>query len=325
MMVEEGDPIPVAIAAAAVTSDSVHHAATDRSSLKRYAWLSVAAACLTIALKGGAWVETGSVGLLSDALESLVNLAAALFALVTLAVAARPPDQEHAFGHDKAEYFAGGFEGGLIIVAAVTIAIAAINRIGNPRAIEDIEIGLLLAGIASLVNLAVGRLLLRVGRRERSMALEADGRHLMTDVWTSVGVFLGLGGVALTGWDLLDPLIGLAVALHIVISGLRLLYRSVQGLMDHAVPDDQLLAITTILDRPAPDGIEYHALRTRVAGGRSFISFHLLVPGAWTVQQAHDFADGIEQEIREALPEGAAILSHIEPVEDPMSWKDEKL
>ena len=290
--------------------------------LRKYAWLSIGAAIVTIGLKGGAWGVTGSVGLLSDALESLVNLAAAVLALVTLSIAARPPDDEHMFGHDKAEYFAGGIEGGMIVVAAVAIAIPAVDRLANPQPIADLDIGLVLSGLASIINFGVGRTLLRIGRRERSMTLEADGRHLMTDVWTSIGVFAGLGMAALTGWEVLDPILGLLVALHIVFSGVLLLYRSAHGLMDRAIPEEDHTALVEILHSHRADGINYHALRTRQSGGRSFISFHLLVPGDWSVQKGHDLAEQIEQEIRDRLPNGASILTHLEPVEDPVSWED---
>lgn len=294
----------------------------SRRDLRKYAWLSIAAAVATIGLKGGAWGVTGSVGLLSDALESLVNLAAAILALVTLSIAARPPDDEHMFGHDKAEYFAGGIEGGLIVFAAIAIAIPAFARLADPQPIPDLDLGLILSGAASLINLAVGRTLLRVGRRERSMTLEADGRHLMTDVWTSVGVFAGLGLAALSGWDILDPILGLMVAAHIVFSGILLLYRSAAGLMDRAIPTEDHERVRQILRSHRSDGINFHALRTRQSGGRSFISFHLLVPGEWTVQKGHDLAEQIESEIRDALPAGAAVLTHLEPVEDPVSWED---
>lgn len=294
----------------------------SRRSLQKYAWLSIAAAVVTIGLKGSAWMVTDSVGLLSDALESLVNLAAAILALVTLTIAARPPDEEHMFGHDKAEYFAGGIEGAMIVIAAVAIAIPAVDRLADPQPIPSLNLGLLLSGIAALVNLGVGRILLKVGRRERSMTLEADGRHLMTDVWTSVGVFVGLGAVVLTGWEILDPILGLLVALHIVFSGLRLLRSSANGLMDRAIPQEDRLEVERILHTHRDDGIAFHALRTRQSGGRSFISFHVLVPGVWTVQRGHDLAEAIESEIREALPLGATVLTHLEPVEDPVSWED---
>ena len=274
----------------------------DRTPLTRYAWLSIAAAVLTIGLKTGAWLITDSVGLLSDALESVVNLAAAIFALVMLTVAARPPDEEHMFGHDKAEYFSSGIEGGLIVVAAVGIAIPAFNRLFAPQPIEQINLGMILSGCASVINLVVARILLRVGKQERSLTLEADGHHLMTDVWTSVGVLFGVGVVVLTGWHILDPLIGLAIALHIVGSGATLMWRSAHGLMDKAIPDEQRKEIEQILRTYHKEGIHYHALRTRQSGGRSFVSFHLLTPGDWTVQRGHDLAEEIEEKIRAALP-----------------------
>ena len=285
----------------------------DRTPLTRYAWLSIAAAVLTIGLKTGAWLITDSVGLLSDALESVVNLAAAIFALVMLTVAARPPDEEHMFGHDKAEYFSSGIEGGLIVVAAVGIAIPAFNRLFAPQPIEQV------------INLVVARILLRVGIQERSLTLEADGHHLMTDVWTSVGVLFGVGVVVLTGWHILDPLIGLAIALHIVGSGATLMWRSAHGLMDKAIPDEQRKEIEQILRTYHKEGIHYHALRTRQSGGRSFVSFHLLTPGDWTVQRGHDLAEEIEEKIRAALPLGTSIFTHLEPIEDPLSWEDVEL
>ena len=297
----------------------------DRTPLTRYAWLSIAAAVLTIGLKTGAWLITDSVGLLSDALESVVNLAAAIFALVMLTVAARPPDEEHMFGHDKAEYFSSGIEGGLIVVAAVGIAIPAFNRLFAPQPIEQINLGMILSGCASVINLVVARILLRVGKQERSLTLEADGHHLMTDVWTSVGVLFGVGVVVLTGWHILDPLIGLAIALHIVGSGATLMWRSAHGLMDKAIPDEQRKEIEQILRTYHKEGIHYHALRTRQSGGRSFVSFHLLTPGDWTVQRGHDLAEEIEEKIRAALPLGKSIFTHLEPIEDPLSWEDVEL
>ena len=294
----------------------------NRSSLAKYAWLSIAAALFTIGLKTAAWLITDSVGLLSDALESLVNLAAALFALVMLTVAARPPDEDHMFGHDKAEYFSSGVEGGLIVVAAVGIAVPAINRLISPHPIEQVNLGLLLSGIASVVNLVVGRIVLNAGRKHHSITLEADGRHLMTDVWTSVAVLSGVGAVVLTGWDRLDPIIALAMALYIVGSGIRLLWRSAHGLMDRALPAEQMEQIQKILDGYCTDDVRYHALRTRQSAGRSFVSFHVLVPGNWTVQKGHDLVEQMERDIRSVLPSSVSTFTHIEPVEDPASWHD---
>lgn len=297
----------------------------NRSSLTRYAWLSIAAAVFTIGLKTTAWLITDSVGLLSDALESLVNLAAAIFALVMLTVAARPPDDEHMFGHDKAEYFSSGMEGGLIVVAAVGIAVPAISRLITPQPIEQVNIGLILSAVAGVVNLAVGRILLKAGRTHNSITLEADARHLMTDVWTSVAVLGGVAAVVLTGWQRLDPIIALLMAAHIVGSGIRLLWRSAHGLMDRALPAEQMAQIEEILEKYCTGNVRYHALRTRQSAGRSFVSVHVLVPGKWSVQEGHDLVEQMEQEIRTVLPTTVSTFTHIEPVEDPASWHDIEL
>jgi cation diffusion facilitator family transporter len=295
-----------------------------RPSLLPFVWLSVAAALITIALKAYAYWLTGSVGLLADALESLVNLAAASVALVAVAVSARPPDAGHPFGHDKAEYFSSAIEGALILVAAVSIGVAVVERLLHPRPIEQAGIGLAVSVLASLLNLAVARVLLAAGTRHRSIALEADGHHLMTDVWTSAGVLLGVGAVWLTGWNVLDPLIGLAVALNIVWTGAQLLRRSALGLLDSALPEQEQAAISAVLDRYVAEGIQYHALRTRGAGARRFVSLHVLVPGHWSVQRGHDLLEQMEAQIRQALG-GATVFTHLEPLEDPASWADVEL
>lgn len=292
-----------------------------RPDLTRFAWLSIATAIATIALKALAWRLTGSVGLLSDALESIVNLVAAGMTLWMLALSARPPTEEHAFGFSKAEYFASGFEGALILAAALAIGWAAIDRLLHPRAIEQVGLGLTLSVIASIANFAVARVLLGTAEKHNSIALEADARHLLTDVWTSAGVIVGVSAVALTGWSILDPLIALAVAANIVVTGFALIRRSAQGLLDRAVSTEQLASINALLDRHRDEEIEFHSLRTRQAAGRSFISMHVLVPGAWTVQRGHDLADKIEQEIARDLP-GATVFTHIEPREDPSSYLD---
>lgn len=292
-----------------------------RASLAAYAWLSVATALATMALKAAAWWLTGSVGLLSDALESGVNLAAAAVALVMIHVAARPPDEEHAYGYSKAEYFASGFEGALILLAAVLIAIAAVDRLLAPQPLEQLGIGLVITAVASLLNLATARVLLRAGRRHDSIALEADGQHLMTDVYTSAGILLALLAVWVTGWQQLDPIIALAVAANILWMGYRLLKRSALGLLDRAVPAHQRDAIAGVLRRYEARGARFHALRTRQAAGRSFVSMHVLVPGAWSVQRGHDMLEDIEREVRAALP-GANVLTHLEPLEDPASFLD---
>jgi cation diffusion facilitator family transporter len=293
----------------------------EQVSLTRFAWLSIAAALATIALKGAAYYVTGSVGLLSDALESLVNLAAALMALAMLAVAARPPDEMHAYGYSKAEYFSSGAEGALILLAAASIVWTAVPRLISPRPLEQVGVGLAVSVLAAALNFAVARLLLDAGKRYRSITLEADAHHLMTDVWTSAGVVAGIGVVALTGWSRLDPIIALLVAVNILWTGLKLLRRSTLGLLDATLPPSDQEAIKQILSRYLNRGIHYHALRTRHAGSRSFISFHVLLPGEWTVQQGHDLLEEMEREIRAAVP-GATVFTHLEPIGDPAAWQD---
>lgn len=298
--------------------------ATSGRSARDYAVLSIAAALLTIALKFGAYVLTGSVGLLSDALESLVNLVAALVALWALTFAARPPDAEHAFGHDKAEYFSSALEGTLILVAAASIAVAAWNRLFHPQPIEQVGLGLSLALVATAVNGGVATILLRAGRRLRSITLRADAHHLFTDVWTSAGVVLGIFLVKLTGWLVLDPIIALLVALNIVWAGFRLLRETGLGLLDTALPANEQQLITAILSSYEQRGIQFHALRTRTAGTRRFVSFHVLVPGEWTVQRGHDLCEEIELAISKTLA-STHVTTHLEPLEDPLSWADQEL
>jgi cation diffusion facilitator family transporter len=292
--------------------------------LTRYAWISVAAAVATIGLKGGAYVLTGSVGLLSDALESLVNLLAAIVALRALAVAARPADEEHAYGHTKAEYFSSGFEGALVLVAAVLIVATAVGRILNPVPLTRLGTGITISMIASVINFGVARVLFRAAREHASIALEADAHHLMTDVWTSVGVLAGVGLVGLTGWQLLDPIVALLVAANIARVGSSLVRRSMLGLLDTALPPEVQGEIQQVLDRHRTNGIEFHAFRTRRSGARRFMSVHVLVPGAWTVQRGHDLLEEIEAEIRRAVPR-LTVFTHLEPVEDPVAWHDTTL
>jgi cation diffusion facilitator family transporter len=287
-------------------------------------WLSIAAAVATIALKTTAWLLTGSVGLLSDAAESVVNLVAAVFAMAALRWATKPADEEHAYGHAKAEYFSAGVEGAMIFVAAIAIAVTAIDRLLHPQAIGDVGVGLAVAVGASLINLAVGTLLLRTGRERRSIVLEADGKHLLTDVWTSVGVIIGVAAVAISGWERLDAIVALAVAANIVLTGTRLVRRSVGGLMDRALDEPQLREIEDVLKRFERDGIRFHALRTRQAGQRAFISLHVLVPGDWPVQRGHDVVEEIEAALRERLPY-ATVFTHLEPADDPRSFDDATL
>ena len=293
--------------------------------LERYAWLSVAAALATIALKTLAWQVTGSVGMLSDAMESLINLAAALLALSMLRLAASPPDEDHPYGRYKAEYVASGVEGALITLAAAAIAWSAIPRLLAPAPIEAPLLGIALSALATAINLACALLLISVGKREHSIALEGDGRHLMTDVWTSVGVIAGVGLVAATGWLILDPLIALVVAAHIVWTGAVLVRRSFRGLLDAAIPAGDVAQIEKIFaEYRNRYAVDFHALRTRGAGSRRFISFHLLVPDEWTVAHAHQLSEEIEERIR-ALVHNAILLTHIEPIAQPASYDDIKL
>lgn len=290
-------------------------------SLTSYAWLSVAAALATMALKTWAWHLTGSVGLLSDALESLVNLGGALMTLMMLWLAAQPPDAGHEYGHGKAEYFASGFEGLLIFLAGGLILAAALPRLLNPQPLEQLGVGLAVSTLASVINLAVSRVLMAAGRRHQSVALDADARHLMTDVWTSAGVIAGVALVALTGWLILDPLLAVAVALHILWTGWKLARDAAAGLMDASWPDDERQTLEQALEPYRAQGIGFHALRTRRAAARRFASFHVLVPGAWTVQRGHDLLEEIEAAILRELP-NVTVFTHLEPIEDPASYAD---
>jgi cation diffusion facilitator family transporter len=292
--------------------------------LIRLLWLSVAAAVATIALKTAAWRLTGSVGLLSDAAESVVNLVAAVIALGVVRWASKPADEEHAYGHTKAEFFSAGIEGALIMLAAVTIAVSAIPRLQHPQALSDVGIGLAVSVAASLINLAVGLLLVREGRRFRSITLEADGRHLLTDVVTSAGVVVGVAAVAISGWKILDPIVALAVAVNIVATGVMLMRRSAGGLMDRALDDAARRQIEDVLAGFRPRGVQFHALRTRQAGRRAFVSVHVLVPGEWTVRRGHDLAEDVESALRARLPY-TTVFTHVEPLEDPRSFDDVNL
>ncbi len=292
--------------------------------LERFAWLSVAAALATIVLKTLAWWLTGSVGLLSDAMESLVNLAAALLALSMLRLAASPPDEEHPYGFSKAEYFAAGIEGALIVLAAAGILLAAIPRLLQPEPLDAPLLGLGISAAASLINFGAAMVLLRAGRKYDSITLEADGRHLMTDVWTSAGVIVGVALVFATGWLRLDPLVALAVAAYIVWTGAGLVRRSAKGLLDAAIPQADRDAIQKVFDEYAKQGVTFHAFRTRRAAARRFVSFHLLVPDRWSVARAHRLSEEIEGRIRIAVP-GASVFTHIEPISDPASYEDQGL
>lgn len=293
----------------------------NRSFLKKFAWLSIGAAVATITLKTLAYLLTGSVGLLSDAAESIVNLIGAVVALIMLTIAARPADDDHAFGHSKAEYFSSGIEGVLIVIAAISIAATAIERLANPQQLEQAGVGLIVAVAASAINFSVSRVLAKAGKQYNSITLEADAKHLMTDVWTSAGVIAAVAAVAITNWLWLDSIIALAVAVNILWSAYGLIKRSAQGLMDVALPAEEQATINKILDAHRANGVEFHALRTREAAARRFVSFHVMVPGSWPVQQGHDLLEQIEREIRAALP-NVTLNTHLEPKEDPASLAD---
>jgi len=289
------------------------------SSLTRLALLAIAAAAATMGLKFLAYFQTGSVGLLSDAVESSANLVAAMTALFAVWFAARPIDRTHNYGHEKVEFFAGGIEGFLILLAAVAIALVSIERLRDPHELEDIGIGLFVAIIASAINFAVSRILVRTGQRYGSVALEADGRHLMTDVITSAGVVIGLILVRITGVYWLDPVLALLIALNILWTGYSLIRGSVDGLMDRALSDTAVTAVREAIEAELETGETYHALRTRRAGSRDFVDFHLLVPGELTVQRAHEVTHRLEDAVTTALPR-AEVTVHVEPIEDPTAW-----
>lgn len=297
------------------------HSHKPSQSARAYAVLSIVAAVLTIGLKLGAYLLTGSVGLLSDALESGVNLVAAIVAFGALSYAAKPADESHPFGHSKAEYFSSGTEGVLILVAAVSIAIAAWEHLWHPQPLEQLGWGLALALVATAINGAVAWILLRAGKRLRSITLRADAHHLLTDVWTSGGVVLGLLLVNLTGWVVLDPIIAILVAVNIVWAGFNLLRETGAGLLDASLPASERHQIAQVLKTYEQQGIQFHALRTRVAGSRRFVMVHVLVPGLWTVQQGHTLCEEIERAIAHLLPD-THVTTHLEPIEDPISWQD---
>lgn len=291
-----------------------------RQNLTRFAWLSIGAALATLALKFGAYAVTGSVGLLSDAAESIVNLVAAFVALLALHVAARPADEDHHFGHAKAEYFSAVIEGLMIFVAAVFIIVTSVQRFLDPQPLENIGVGLGISVVASMINGIVGVFLLRSGRRHRSATLIADGQHLLTDVWTSAGVVLGVVLVAATGWQRLDALIAFAVGINIVRTGWHLIRDSVDGLMDKTIDDERRAQITQVLDRHTSSEVSYHGLRTREAGHQIFGSLHVLVPGTWSVQAGHDLVEDIEGDLRATLPD-LDLSVHLEPREDPRAYE----
>ena len=292
------------------------------SSLKKFAWLSVATAIVTIALKVVAWWVTGSVGLLADAAESVVNLVAAVVALVAITVAERPADDDHQYGHSKAEYFSAVVEGAMIFVAASFILYTGVERLINPVPLGSLGVGLGISVVAAVINGVVGTLLVRAGARHRSPTLKADGRHLLTDVVTSAGVVIGVALVWITGWEVLDPIVAVAVGLNILFIGYRLVHESGMGLMDATLPEEDNRAIEAVLDRHRQPGrVDFHELRTRESGKWRFVEFHALVPGDWSVDRGHDLVEKVEQEIHAALPH-SHITTHLEPIEDERAYND---
>lgn len=287
-----------------------------------YAALTVVAAVVTLVMKFlAAWL-TGSVGLLADALESIVNLVTSVVLLILLRIAKAPPDTDHPHGHDKAEYFANGVQGTLIIIAGFGIIMAAAKRFMLPQPLETGALGLGISVVAGIINLALARLLIRAGKVIKSVALEGEGAHLMSDFWTTVAVLGGVGLVYLSGWSWLDPTIAMFLSLFILWSGIKLLRGSVGGLMDQSLPQELQGKIEEVLDSYCSNrDIAYHALRSRASGARIFVSVHILVPGSWTVRQGHELTDEIEAKISNSLGK-ASVLTHLEPIEEPISFQD---
>lgn len=295
--------------------------------LTRLRWpvaLSIAAALVTIGMKGGAYALTGSVGLLTDALESVVNLLAAVTAYFAMWYAARPADPSHTYGHEKIEFLSSGLEGVLIVLAGIGAAVYGVRRLFQPEPLEALEIGTALTLAASVVNFAVARVLLHHGRAHKSIVMEADGKHLMADVWTSLGVLAGLGLVLLTGRTFFDSLLAIAMGLHITRIGTGLIRRSFDGLMDHAIPPDELERVREVIRTNLPAGATFHLLRTRMSGARRFVEFHLLVDGDMSVRAAHQLANKLEEALVAAQPD-AAVTIHVEPVDEEESWEPEYL
>ncbi|WP_226963529.1 cation diffusion facilitator family transporter [Nostocoides sp. F2B08] len=291
------------------------------TNLTKFAWLAIATALATIALKMAAYLVTGSVGLLSDAAESVVNLVAAFVALIVLHIAAKPADENHHFGHTKAEYFSAAVEGIMIFVAAVVIIVAAVERFINPQPLEQVGLGLAISVVASVLNGAVALVLVRAGRRHRSITLEADGRHLFTDVVTSAGVIVAVLLVALTGWLRLDPIIAFLVGCNIIWTGWTLVRRSVDGLMDHTMTPEEHDRLTATLSRFSSEDVVFHGVRTRESGAEKHVAMHVLVPGTWSVQRGHDLLEEVEEAVRTEFGR-CEVVTHLEPLEDPRSYED---
>lgn len=289
--------------------------------LMKFAYASLAVSVTGFLLKLFAALLTGSVGLLSDALETTVNIVATTVAIIALRAAMRPADERHHFGHGKAEYLSALFEGASIFVAAALILYTAIDRLINPQPLEELGIGVALTLLATVMNVIMAFFLIRAGRQHRSILLEADGRHLLTDVWTSVGVIIGVILVGITRWEPLDPLIAIAVAINILFAGWGIIKESMQGLLDAELPDGDNRLIRGVLERHAGDGVSFHGIQTRASGRQRFLAMHVLVPGAWSVQRGHDYVSDLEGELQQALDD-LHVSTHIEPREDPRSWDD---
>lgn len=298
---------------------------TDRQvpeNLAKYGWLSLVVGTIVFGMKLGAWWITGSVGLLSDAMESSVNIVAAIVALLALRAASKPPDSRHHFGHGKAEYLSALVEGTMIVVAAILILVAAVDRLFNPEPVTELGIGLAISVLAAVFNGVLAVVLLRAGKKHRAIVLTADGQHILTDVWTTAGVVLGVALVGLTGWNALDSLIAMAVAVNIVIAGAILIRNSTSGLLDSALPPEDHEAIRTVLRKYTSDDVHFHAIQTRRSGRQRFVAMHVLVPGSWSIQQGHDLLENVESDLRAALSD-LTVHTHLEPIEDPRSWSDQ--
>lgn len=289
--------------------------------LTTFAWLSIGAAVATIGMKVVAFFLTGSVGLLSDAMESLVNLVAAVIALIALYLAGKPANSRFTYGRSKAEYFSAGIEGGMIFIAAAAIIFTAIYRILHPQPLESLGVGMLVSVGASLLNAAVGIILIRAGKRHRSPTLTADGKHLLTDVITSVGVVIGVALVAATHWEILDPIVAILVGLNITFTGYKLVISSLAGLMDAALPDEANERLVEVLATFQSEDVRFHGLQTRQSGRDSYANVDLLVPGSWSVAQGHRKAEEVSAAMTKAI-DGLRVLIHVEPIEDPLSYED---
>lgn len=292
-----------------------------KKSIASIVWFSIIASILTISIKSLAYYFTGSVGFLSDAMESFINLAAGIVAFAMLTIASRPPDKEHPFGHDKAEYFSSLIEGVLIVLAALGIIYTAVNRIYNPQPLEELNIGMALSIFATLINFVTARILMYYSKKHNSITLEADSHHLMADVWTTIGIILGILLVKITDWQILDPVMAIIVAISIIYTGAKLIIRSSNGLMDKKLDDKELIIIKQILERYKVIGFDYHALYTRQAASKKFITFHLLIPDDLSINKAHEYSKIIEREITIEFP-NTDILIHLEPLNDPDSLDD---